>query len=113
MLMESIFKNTLFLSFLAGFVGAFGNQLLYWRRILRVRDRQINPKMIFISIFYVLTGGGVGFFIGKDYPNSYMFMLGGGAAWPTLLKSMDDVRQFAKAVQNKLGSTNPSEGNQL
>lgn len=103
--MVEILENKYFLSITAGSLGAFGNQLLYWRGVLRIRNREINRRMILISIFYILTGGGIGFFIGLDYPDSYLFMLGGGATWPTLLKSMNDVRVFAKAVQEKLGLT--------
>ena len=77
--------------------------MLYWRNVVRVQNREINRRMILISLFYVITGALIGFFIHLDYPESYLFKVGGGAAWPTLLKSMDDVRKFAVAVQQKLG----------
>ena len=91
------------LSVLAGGTGALGNQLLYWRNVLKVQKREINRRMIPISLFYVITGALIGFIINLDYPEKYLFCLGGGAAWPTLLKSMDDVRQFALAFRKKLG----------
>ena len=101
--MSPTYENLAFLSALAGGVGAFGNQLLYWRNVLRVQNREVNRWMIPISLIYVITGALIGFIINLDYPGEYLFCLGGGAAWPTLLKSMDDVRQFAVAFRRKLG----------
>ena len=101
--MSATVDNLALMGILAGGVGALGNQLLYWRNVLKVQNRKINRRMIPISLIYVITGGGVGFFINLDYPEQYLFCLGGGGAWPTLLKSMDDVRQFAAAFRQKLG----------
>jgi len=108
--MDGLLESAKFLSLCAGCTGAFGNQLVYWRGVLKVRDRKINPRMIFVSIFYIVTGGLFGFFVGLQYPTQYIFILGAGAAWPTLLKSMDDIRLLKNAVQEKMGLVSGGDG---
>lgn len=85
----------------AGALGAFGNQLLYWRNVWS-RRRDIRGWMVPVSVLYVLTGAGIGFFAGVDF-DSHLLALGTGGAWPTALKAMNDVRLYADAVRQKLG----------
>ena len=85
----------------AGAVGAFGNQLLYWRNVVS-RRRQVHAWMVTVSILYLPTGGGVGFFTGLEY-ESLLLALGVGGGWPTALKAMNDARLIAAAARNKLG----------
>ena len=101
--MDALLGSPQVLSLCAGCTGAFGNQLLYWRGVLKVRDRVINRRMIFVSVAYVITGTAVGFFVGLDYPDSKLFILATSAVWPTLLKSVNDVRLLKNAIQQKLG----------
>ena len=86
---------------LAGVVGAFGNQLLYWRNVVS-RRRQVHAWMVAVSILYLLTGGGVGFFAGLDF-DSHLLALGVGGGWPAALKAMNDARLIAAAARSKLG----------
>lgn len=85
----------------AGALGAFGNQLLYWRNVLS-RKREVRGWMVPVSVLYVITGGGIGFFVGVDL-ESNLLALGTGGAWPTALKAMNDVRLLGAAVRQKLG----------
>ena len=85
----------------AGALGAFGNQLLYWRNVWS-RRREVRGWMVSMSVLYVITGGGVGFFVGAE-SGSALLALGTGGAWPTALKAMNDVRLLGEAVRQKLG----------
>ncbi len=86
---------------LAGFLGAFGNQLLYWRSVVS-RRRQVHAWMVVASVLYLPTGGGVGFFTGLEF-ESLLLALGVGGGWPTALKAMNDARLIAAAARKKLG----------
>lgn len=85
----------------AGAVGAFGNQLLYWRNVVS-RRRQVHAMMVAFSILYLATGGGIGFFAGQEF-DSRVLALGVGGGWPTALKAMNDTRLIAAAARKKLG----------
>ena len=90
--------NLLFLA--AGIVGAFGNQVVYWRR----RDRPVNKRTVCVSFGYILTGGGVGFFVGFE-SGVMLLSLGSGAAWPATLKSIDAARNVGALVKKRLDSS--------
>ena len=76
---------------LAGLIGAFGNQVVYWGNRLRRRDAVINYRMVPISIAYIGTGGGVGWVVGVEI-ESLLMVLGSGAFWPETLKALDAAR---------------------
>ena len=92
---------------LAGLVGASGNQVVYWGNRLRRPNIPINRRMIPVSGFYILTGGGVGFFVGVDTVSA-LLALGSGAAWPETLKALDAARKVASIAKDRLGGTDPS-----
>ena len=77
---------------LAGLLGAFGNQVLYWRERLAGRKRAADRRMVPVFVAYVVTGGGVGFFVGVE-GNAYLLALGAGAFWPETLKSLNAARR--------------------
>lgn len=87
---------------IAGAVGALGNQVLYWRRLLRTRRTKIDGRKFFLSSMYVLTGGGVGFFVGAStgFP---VLAMGSGAAWPATLRSIQAARHVGKIASNQIG----------
>ena len=77
---------------LAGLLGASGNQVIYWGNRLRRPDLPINRRMIPISAAYIITGGGVGFFVGVSTGESMelvLLSLGSGAFWPETLKALE------------------------
>lgn len=85
----------------AATLGAFGDQLLYWRNAL-ARGRGARVWRVSFSVLYILTGGGIGFFVGVEQ-KSLLLALGTGGAWPTALKAMNDVRLWAEAARQKFG----------
>jgi hypothetical protein len=90
----------------AGLVGAFGNQLLYWGNRLRRRSEELNLRMVPYSILYVLTGGGVGFFVGVE-GDVLLLSLGSGAFWPATVKAIDAARR-ASAMAVERWNNRPS-----
>ena len=102
---------------LAGIVGAFGNQVIYWGNRLRRPDLPMNRRMIPISVAYVATGGGIGFFVGVSTGQSMdliLLSLGSGAFWPETLKALDAARRVTLRLKQKIedsgDSLDPSSG---
>lgn len=93
----------------AGLVGAFGNQVVYWGNRLRRPDLPINRRMFPVSAAYVATGGAVGFFVGVE-SEVLLLSLGSGAFWPETLKALDAARNVAAIVKRRLdGMAGPSD----
>lgn len=85
----------------AGAVGAFGNQVLYWGNRVRIRNHDINRRMIPISVAYVCTGAGVGCFVGIETVQ-ILWALSAGAFWPETLKALDGARNVSAKVAERM-----------
>lgn len=85
----------------AGAVGALGNQVLYWRRLLRARKTKVDGRKVFLSSMYVLTGGAVGFFVGTSTSFPVLAM-GSGATWPATLRSIQAARHVGKTASKQI-----------
>ena len=94
---------------LAGLVGAFGNQVVYWGNRVRRSDTSINRRMFPISVAYVGTGGAVGFFVGVE-SGLYLLSLGSGAFWPETLKALDAARSVSTIIKRRLQGEDDDSG---
>lgn len=86
---------------LAGFIGAFGNQVLYWGARARAPKRSLNRRMMPISVAYIVTGAGVGFIVGVEF-DVLILALGSGATWPETIKAIDAARTVGVLVAQKV-----------
>ena len=78
---------------LAGLVGAFGHQVVYWGNRVRRNDFELKFRVLFYSLLYVVTGSGVGHFVGVDGGTS-LLALGAGFTWPAFIHSIDAAKQI-------------------
>ena len=79
---------------LAGLVGAAGHQVLYWGNRLR-RSGKLRTRVLIFSVLYVVTGSGVGHFVGVE-GESTLLALGAGFGWPAFIRSIDAARQISQ-----------------
>ena len=90
---------------LAGFIGAMGHQVLYWGNRLR-SSTPLNTRVLVFSVFYVITGSGVGHFVGVDGGSS-LIALGAGFGWPVFIQSINAAKQILQRFNS--GGSGPDE----
>ncbi len=90
---------------LAGFIGAMGHQVLYWGNRLR-GSTQLKKRVLVFSVFYVVTGSGVGHFVGVDGGSS-LIALGAGFGWPVFIQSINAAKQILQRFNS--GDSEPDQ----